>query len=292
MADRKNSPAVQLSPSDAVIRRVQMLEYLQRLAASPKAQLLAGSITAGMASIEYEMLSTAEVFTWRSDILDVAFDASRQLPAATLTHDLLPSNAGLFLFPRPIRVDGVRSDIVGLGFLRPAQMPEFVAVFLYESRGTTPVPGALTGFLLKFGADASVEMPFDLRKTQTEYEVAASTMGKASTAFLVASFLWMQQRVLLTQRLDCAGSFAKHSRRLGVTSAVNVVVLRRPQESNNKGEQVDTEWSCQWFVRGHWRQQYLPSTQTHRPTWIQPYVKGPEDKPLKAPSTTVFSVSR
>jgi hypothetical protein len=33
-------------------------------------------------------------------------------------------------------------------------------------------------------------------------------------------------------------------------------------------------------VRGHWRQQWYPSIQDHRPVWIAPHRKGPEDAPM------------
>jgi hypothetical protein len=41
------------------------------------------------------------------------------------------------------------------------------------------------------------------------------------------------------------------------------------------------EWSHQWLVCGHHRNQYYPSTQEHKLIWVSPYIKGPEDKPLK-----------
>ena len=41
------------------------------------------------------------------------------------------------------------------------------------------------------------------------------------------------------------------------------------------------EWQKHWMVRGHWRlQAHGPNRSLRRPTWIDPYVKGPEDKPL------------
>ena len=52
------------------------------------------------------------------------------------------------------------------------------------------------------------------------------------------------------------------------------------------------DWNCQWLVASHWRNQYYPSTGEHHPKFIQPYLKGPEDKPLKKPVSTIFSVER
>lgn len=35
-----------------------------------------------------------------------------------------------------------------------------------------------------------------------------------------------------------------------------------------------------WMVRGHWRRQWYPSIGQHRPRWISPFIKGPDDAPL------------
>lgn len=55
-------------------------------------------------------------------------------------------------------------------------------------------------------------------------------------------------------------------------------------------DQVD--WSCRWVVSGHWRQQWYPSTQENRPIFISPYVKGPDDKPLKTDTAEKVFVVR
>lgn len=79
-----------------------------------------------------------------------------------------------------------------------------------------------------------------------------------------------------------------------IETNVHVVMLRRraheTHAANEHNEPV--EWSCQWIVRGHWRQQYYPTLAQHRPKWIAPYIKGPEDRPLKPPKETVFAVVR
>lgn len=81
--------------------------------------------------------------------------------------------------------------------------------------------------------------------------------------------------------------WAKHSE-----GAVIVVHLRKRAPSESHGEQGGApEWSHRWIVRGHWRQQFYPTTNTHRPVFIEPYVKGPEGKPL-LPKQVQFAVDR
>lgn len=75
----------------------------------------------------------------------------------------------------------------------------------------------------------------------------------------------------------------------------HVVTLRRQvgMESARKPDSgAGVDWRYQWIVRGHWRNQYYPKAERHVPIFISPYLKGPEDKPLKAPKPTVFAVNR
>ncbi len=64
--------------------------------------------------------------------------------------------------------------------------------------------------------------------------------------------------------------------------------LRRALIKKQAEEQGhDVHWSHQWLVSGHWRDQWLPSSISHRMTWIAPYVKGPPGLPLKTPARLI-----
>ena len=74
---------------------------------------------------------------------------------------------------------------------------------------------------------------------------------------------------------------------------VKVITLRRTQHTKGQPTGGSTEWACRWFVKGHWRSQYYARTQQNRPLWIMPYMKGPEDKPLKGnKSIALYHVTR
>jgi hypothetical protein len=65
---------------------------------------------------------------------------------------------------------------------------------------------------------------------------------------------------------------------------VRFVDLRRVQqqpEDRGDTEGSGRDWRWRWLVSGHFRAQWHPSTQTHEIMWIAPYMKGPEDKPIK-----------
>ena len=62
---------------------------------------------------------------------------------------------------------------------------------------------------------------------------------------------------------------------------VSVVGLRR--DAAHAVQAYNSEsvaWRHKWWVSGHFRAQWMPSTQSHRPTWIAPYLKGDPDLPM------------
>lgn len=73
---------------------------------------------------------------------------------------------------------------------------------------------------------------------------------------------------------------------------VRVIRLRRKEHGQNSDSSGGIDYSCQWLVRPHWRNQYHPSTGERKPVFIDAYIKGPEDKPFKPPKDYVFKVDR
>jgi hypothetical protein len=68
-------------------------------------------------------------------------------------------------------------------------------------------------------------------------------------------------------------------RSIGDIPTVTVCSLPRPPASH-RGDGQGRDWSHRWIVSGHWCNHWWPKQQVHKPRWISPYVKGPEDKPL------------
>lgn len=106
---------------------------------------------------------------------------------------------------------------------------------------------------------------------------------------------FLEQRILIAPQQRAERATRKRLEREGFIHEplVRVVELRRKQtKSEHHGESDPVEWSHQWIVSGHWRQQWYPSLSSNQPIWVMPYVKGPEDKPLKPPRAKVFAVVR
>lgn len=71
---------------------------------------------------------------------------------------------------------------------------------------------------------------------------------------------------------------------------ITSVTLRRLVHApSEEGEETAREYSWRWWVSGHIRAQWYPSLRGHKLIWIAPYIKGPDDKPIKE---TVYHVKR
>jgi len=112
---------------------------------------------------------------------------------------------------------------------------------------------------------------------------------------LFGAFLsFVNQRILERFAVPLPRQWKRQRARNGANDLDAVQVIRLRSALGSRNPRVgDVEWSYRWVVSGHWRNQFRPSHKDHYPKWIMPYLKGPEDKPLKLSSkTTLFNVNR
>lgn len=126
---------------------------------------------------------------------------------------------------------------------------------------------------------ASDLLPYDTERQQALSEAAAPEWHW-TVSIITAVWLLTQQRTIATPReiqQDRAGR--RHAERHGYTpSPVRLIDLRGGGGSSTNTS--DRSYQHQWIVRGHWRQQWYPAREVHRPIWIAPHAKGPADAPL------------
>lgn len=99
---------------------------------------------------------------------------------------------------------------------------------------------------------------------------------------LVSSFWTLSAQEMTTTRAEkVRPSEAKRLTKVNAeVTPVRVTYLRRQRSAGASEAGTGPDFSHRWIVSGHWRNQYLPSRETHRLQWIAPHVKGPDDKPL------------
>lgn len=113
-----------------------------------------------------------------------------------------------------------------------------------------------------------------------------SDIWRHEIRWVYTALLMMDQRLLVAQKHRVDRGTRRRMEKAGreVIEDINVITLRRLANAGltADGDPVEQDWSCHWEVKGHWRQQYHPSTQTHKPKWIFPYIKGDLEKPFRA----------
>lgn len=107
------------------------------------------------------------------------------------------------------------------------------------------------------------------------------TMG-AQARFLIALVTALGHR--LTRLAEPPVSAGRGERRRVAREVPGLRLLELATGASVKRSDAEpgtVEWSRRWMVRGHWRQQPCgPRNENRKLRWIDPYVKGPEDKPL------------
>jgi hypothetical protein len=251
-----------------------------------------------------QTLENAEPFWWSEELAGMAEVTSRSLPSWTLTEQDAPANSGFFWFSKPVPFAGASSDPdypdLGLRAIswQPVLFTEnpdalFMQFCFWTEHGGrlagAPLPSSV--WLWEVGSSLDTALR-DAEEGGTNVHVRMARFCR----FTAACWALLGQSLLVAPRERVDRGAARRLKRDGsqLQPLVRVVQLRRVEHTASHGPGGEpVEWSCRWVVRGHWRQQpYGPGQAQRRPTWIAPHVKGPDEKPLKAPQATIFAVTR
>lgn len=249
-----------------------------------------------LAEHETRRLDLSELYYVHEDMTELARAAARSMPEFSIHEEDLPSPAGFVVFETPVDVyseDRGEVQIVAASW-GPCWNSEVKSLWVtwYTDAELVMEQARLQGLglprldtrlfihtesLLSLEGTTAIcvdhdgtEVPFDDRDPHSQ----ASWLATLKTVWLL-----MGQTVgsVSDARFDRAS--ARRLARSGIaTTRVRVITLRR---AAGEGSGLsDREFHHRWVVRGHWRQQWLPSRSVHRPTWIAPHVKGPDGAPL------------
>ncbi len=132
------------------------------------------------------------------------------------------------------------------------------------------------------------------------HEDLSDILGPVFVRFVASCLSFMEQRITIPVSRPASRATRRRLERkhdaFQPAAEVQVIELRRRErrhhEHADEGDREPPEWHVQWLVAGHWRRHWYPRAKAHKPRYIAPYVKGPQDKPLKPPASQLFVVKR
>lgn len=214
-----------------------------------------------------DTVNEAELFFVTGPMASLAVAAAGSLPDFRVdTHDL-PSKSGFLLYEIPIThlddadvMSGYSMDADVTGVIWNHFDDGLVALAWLGERGVV----GLHYFLLNGLVGALVP---------------GSTGCRQALATLKSTWILLGQTLASVEDAHYDRAARRRIEKQGKTPPrVRVISLRR-RAGESSGDS-DREYHHQWIVRGHWRQQWYPERQVHRPIWIAPHIKGPEGAPL------------
>jgi hypothetical protein len=252
------------------------------------------------ANTEDDRLAKAELFYVTREMTELVVAAARSMPTWSLAPEDLPAPRGLIYFdgltdfrnlpttamtwgPCPQAVVdwcGLKSS--GLWLSHYVDAGDLAHVF---TRKGISAPPLLYGSesLCAFGEQESGNVSF-YRDPDTRDVIESNTqdlIGRVGS-LVVAKAAWLLMQQGIAECVDVSPDRAARKRlaRAGhQPRPVRVIELRRPKTTSTHGDS-DRQYHHRWITRGHWRQQWYPARQVHRPVWIAPHIKGPEGAPL------------
>lgn len=268
--------------------------------------------TAGrlLAKDEARRLAAAELFWVDEQMTDLVLGSAGSMPSYNLLPEDLPSRAGLIVFAKPIQRMPAHDDFADSIYVRAAawgpitgESPWDLWISWYTDTalnwGTVDPKRLALAFgvpLSKVGALPTWrQMGLPALSYENEHQVCFSekpiplvsaTTGEVVDGFdypykeLATAWTLMQQPITRSTPTPCDRSTRRRLERENIKAdPVRVITLRRTRPADEHTN-ADRDYHHQWIVRGHWRQQWYPSREVHRPIWIAPHVKGPEGAPL------------
>lgn len=257
---------------------------------------------ARLANAEAGRLAEAELFWVSREMTELCIAAARSMPAWALEPEDLVAPAGLIYFEglpdfRPelpstamtwglCPADVASFALKGSGLWLTSYVGRdwFAREGIDVSSMRIPIPSLFHDgeSIAAFGQREDEDVAYIADDDQEIVEADDDDLINQCRSLVVfkAACLLMRQEFGETTVLEPNHASRKRIRRMQEEPrSVRVIKLRRVSHATENAES-DREYHHQWIVRGHWRQQWYPSREIHRPVWIAPHIKGPEGAPL------------
>ena len=224
-------------------------------------------------------LDAARLYWIDDEFTDLVRHAAASLPRTAFTPADAPAPHGLLAWAQPV---GDRADQVAASW---SSGPDGTRIVGYRSIGAGLPPAALQRLREQVGW---------LVPRHTVTVEPGQIIDAASPAgSLIASWLLIDQKLAETAPTPVDGSIRKAYRRAGrpapevrLVRIRGAAPVRECRAEHQAGDPSGREHQYRWWVRGHWRNQpHGPGRSQRRLIYIDPQVRGPLDKPIKADTT-------
>lgn len=262
------------------------------------------AVSAGMALPSYrlhpeDLPSTHGLLLWEEPATD-SYDGTEQVGAPIIGASWATSGSAVQvrLWCRQddwLRMLAEPSEEAGLEPLPAAAVRElrirYPQQIVSMSTGRLPF-GTVPGWLAAAPADTRHLSPAEMAD-----HVAAETRHEQAERALVVSWLLMGQTLTRQEDVQAPRAAVRRIARIDprLMGATRYVQLRHQTvaaEERGTGEGAGRQARHRWVVRGHWRNQYYPSRQGHRPIWIDAHLRGPDGAPILDPDKLVNILHR
>jgi hypothetical protein len=153
----------------------------------------------------------------------------------------------------------------------------------WEAEGEPGIAEVMRG-LGWLGYHDETVLPFgDIIDEMTDDAGNPRPIRNDSLRTLISTWLLMGQPIVSSDPQPLSRQIRRGLERAGKpVPKVRVVKLRRAAEPHRESldDITGRTYKHQWVVRGHWRNQYYPSRNDHRPVYVPSHIKGPEGAPL------------
>lgn len=309
--------------SDALVQHLNALDFLD----SPMAAVLAESARLvsmkfygaspsafDILRVERDTVREADTFYLESPIQNLLWDSMGTFPRDIKIGDVgFPYPRGFLVFAEPIKLGIVDRQVgrwLGFGWSATDTIsaaptyhgyhgpvgPVLYVSYYHENLSQGPCLLLASTQLWPYwdGLEAwdntSLE-PLDGR----DFHVAPAAMT-GQHEFVMICLAWLTQRLVRIRSEEPSRAIRRDVQRRGwhITDPVVKRIILRTVESvsTTPSSKGGVDWTCQWIVRPHWRNQYYARERVNKPIWVPSYIKGPHDKPLKTSRAVVFDIAR
>lgn len=263
-------------------------------------------------------VAVAENFFVISEMCDLVEYSAGVLDSSDITDvTLAPSRAGFAYFDKPLTLLDIRQNAVNVNaFMWDTASDGSIVVHMWNDEYRYPDDAAryvhdkmltLSGsersnfeewkrtqgrwgyagiFVYRdeeFVGDEKVEVSEELARQYEDVDGLSPDPFSNPGRLIHAFFLMLSQTLVAREHERGDRKMARRMKQMGVPNDVTIITFRRTKYDKKMEGETKVEWNHRWLVRGYWRWQPYKNDDgdwARKRIWINPYVKGPEDKPL------------